>query len=129
MKKAELIKTSNTIVAIVIRAKTKIDNVEFFTPSENPLQMAVHDYVKKRVTNIHKPSLRKPVLIKEFHKFLFITKGTVVVHLINNKNVIFSKKRLSTGDCMIMMNTFHKVVFSKNSHAIEVKQGPYESDV
>ena len=128
MYKEERIEHANKLIAIVVRAKTKVDNIRFFTDSTNPLQMALHSYDHKRETNVHKPGTRKPKLIHEFHKFISITRGIATVYLMDKNVNIFCKKRLSKGDSMIIMNTFHKIVFSKNSDAIEIKQGPYEPD-
>ena len=127
MKNRKL-KIGNKTVAILIKGDQKIDGVKFLTPPNDPLQVGVHQYSAKKETKIHNSGLRKPVRIQKFHKFLYISAGSALVFFMNKDNKILLKKQLSCGDGIIIMNTFHKVVFFKNTNAIEIKQGPYASD-
>jgi rRNA maturation protein Rpf1 len=128
MTSKEIIKHLNKIVAVVIRRKMDVNGVNFFTNAKDPLQVALHNYSSERETNIHKNNVRKPVIVTEFHKFLFMTDGMATVCLMSSNLETYRKIRLSTGDGIIIMNTFHKVVFTKRSNAIEIKQGPYAPD-
>jgi len=124
----ELITSRKKVLAIIIRGDSISKGLRFITPEKNPLQVATHNYIKTRETNIHKPHLRKPLKINEFHKFIYVTKGSILVHLTDKKGGLIVKKRLIAGDGIIIMNTTHRVVFGKKSNAIEIKQGPYEPD-
>jgi len=124
----KLITSGKKVLAIIIRDGSSSEGLHFITPEKNPFQVATHNYIKTRETNIHKPYLRKPLKINEFHKFIYVTKGYVLVYLMDKKGGLIAKKRLIAGDGIIIMNTTHKVVFGKKSNAIEIKQGPYEPD-
>jgi hypothetical protein len=128
MNKEEIVKRSGKIIAIILRGGLKIAGVQFFTEPSAPLQVALHHYDSKKETHIHKSDVRNAVKITKFHKFLYMTKGTATVYFMTDKLVTFSKIRLLTGDGIIIMSTFHKVVFTKGSNAIEIKQGPYTPD-
>jgi len=125
----EIVKHLGKTIAIVVKNKVKISGGKFFTPPRNPLQIALHHYNIERETRVHKSDARNTVKITEFHKFLYMTIGTATVYFMSKKLVTFAKKILLTGDGIIIMSTFHKVVFSKNSDAIEIKQGPYKEEL
>lgn len=123
------IKYLGKTIAITYKDHTKINGLEFITNPDSPIQVAFHNYDKKRITNIHKTGLRKPVKISQFHKAIYMIGGTATVYLMKNEKVVIKKIRLIPDSCIIIMNTFHKVIFNKNANAIEIKQGPYSPDI
>lgn len=122
------IKYLGRTIAITYKNSGNNEGLNFITDPKNPIQVAFHNYQTKRETNTHKSGVRKQIKISEFHKVIYMINGIATIYLMKNGKTIIKKVRLNQDDCIIIMNTFHKVVFNKGANAIEIKQGPYESD-
>jgi hypothetical protein len=117
---------NKNLLAIVIRKNYKVDyGIHFLTSPSDSLQLAMHNYKSSKTTNIHSNDLKNPLEINRKQKYLYITKGSAVVKLLNKKEKIIKRIILKASEAIIIRDVLHQVVFSKNSKAIEIKQGPY----
>jgi hypothetical protein len=128
MKGLVKIKYKNKIIAIIIRNNINVtEGVNFFTSPEEPLQIALHSYKSKKVTNIHHNRLLAPIIQTQKYKYIYIIRGgaRVVFSLENKKE--FNKISLKNGDGVIIMDVYHKIIFEPDTQATEIKQGPFDS--
>lgn len=121
------IKYQGKVVAIIYKNNGS-KGLTFITTPEDPLQVGFHNYLTKKITNIHITGNRSPEQISDFNKFLYILNGSATVYLMQDKRKVFKKVKLINNECIIIMNIFHKVVFNENTNAIEIKQGPYKQN-
>ena len=56
---------------------------------------------------------------------MMVLKGLIKVNFYNKKNKIFKNLIIKTGDIIIFFQGSHGFEVKKNSHFVEVKQGPY----
>lgn len=129
MKGLEKIKHKGKDVAFIIRNNITIKKgVHFFTAKEDPLQLAIHSYKLKKETKIHNNKVVNPVKQTKKYKYIYIIKGIADIELMAMIGKVSHKIRLKRGDSIIIMDIFHKVIFSPKSSVFEVKQGPYTND-
>ena len=121
------IKYLDKTVAITFKNKGRT-GLNFITEPKETLQVGFHNYLNKKTTNVHIADHKRSEQISDFNKFLYILSGSATVFLMKDKREVFNKVKLIDNECIIIMNIFHKVVFDKNTNAIEIKQGPYKPD-
>lgn len=124
-RKVEHVKHRNKTLAIILRAGTHIDGVEFFTPKEFPLQLGAH--VRKSgeliKPHIHRPS---PKTIDTIQEMLHIDYGKVEVNFYDNEKREVDSTILNTGDTILFAEGGHGLKILEDTKIIEIKQGPYE---
>jgi hypothetical protein len=116
----------NKLLAILINKKNlyKQKRINFFTEDKLPLQLASmkHPAGHKILPHKHNKFLRK---IYSTSEVLFVLKGLIKVNFYNTKKNIFKNLILKAGEIIIFFEGAHGFEIKKNSHFIEVKQGPY----
>ena len=124
MQKKILLKSKLQAILISKRALNKSKGINFFTLNKLPFQLASMKHKKghKISAHRHKKFLRKIYTTSEV---LFVLKGLIKVNFYNKKNKIFKNLIIKTGDIIIFFQGSHGFEVKKNSHFVEVKQGPY----
>jgi oxalate decarboxylase/phosphoglucose isomerase-like protein (cupin superfamily) len=120
------IKHKNKLVAMVIRANHHVDNLKFFTPEHNPLQVGLHHKAAgvKVTPHVHRS---QNIQITEVHEVFYIIEGKVRLTMYSAetgekiRSVI-----LKTGDSAVHMGEGHGLDFLERTLMFEVKQGPYQ---
>ena len=116
----------NKLQAILIKKDDlkKSKGINFFTSDKLPFQIASMKHKKghKIQAHVHKRFLRK---IYSTSETIFVLNGSIIVNFYNKNNKIFKKILIKTGDIILFFQGSHGFEMKKNSHFIEVKQGPY----
>ena len=114
------------LIAILINKNElkKSKGIEFFTNKKLPFQLASMKHVKGHniIPHRHNKFLRK---IYSTSECLFVIKGLIKVNFYNKQNKIFKNVKVSSGEIIIFFDGAHGFEIKKNSHFIELKQGPY----
>lgn len=119
------IKYQGKTVAQVIRADHQVNNLQFFTPNANPLQVGIHQKKAKIKVAPHVHTAQQ-ININEVHEVFYVIQGkvrlTMYAHQTGQKirSVI-----LKTGDSAVHMGEGHGLDFLEETRLFEVKQGPY----
>jgi hypothetical protein len=113
--------------AIVIRGTHKIENVNFPTPTEFPLQLGLMlrpaGYEVK--AHIHNQILRS---IEGTQEFLLIRKGECTVSLYDETNINDIKISLVANDAILLAYGGHSIFMNSECEILEIKQGPYDQE-
>lgn len=118
------------LLAILISRKNldQKDRINFFTDSKLPFQVASmkHPNGHQIIPHKHNMFLRKIHLTSEV---LFVLKGLIKVNFYKENKSIFKSINLKKGDLIIFFGGIHGFEIKKNSHFIEIKQGPYIKNI
>lgn len=129
MKGLEKIKYKSKTIALIVRNDVDIkDGINFFTTPKDPLQLALHSYKAKKETNIHHNKVKTPFNQTQKYKYIYMIKGNAIVHLSLESGKVIKILKLKKGDSIVIMDIYHKVIFSPKSRVIEIKQGPYDKE-
>jgi hypothetical protein len=123
MNNVEKIEMDGNILAIIIRAHTITNSLQFFTPDEFPLQVGAHTRQANTRIKAHKHIPFTDIKSIPAQEFFYMKRGKVEVGLYHNDQP-HSKIILNAGD-MVVLNAGHDVTFLEDSEMIEIKQGPY----
>ncbi len=122
----EKIMYNNEIIAIVSKRNLddKEKSLEFYTPSDNPLQIGTLNHPRGYVipSHIHNNVERR---ITETQEMLYVEKGKMRVSFLTESNEKIDERTLNPGDLVVLMRKGHGFEFLEDSRVIYVKQGPY----
>jgi hypothetical protein len=113
--------------AIVIRANTIVDGIQFFSPSNYSQQIGL----MTRPAGYRVPAHRHNLVERTIHstqEVLFLRSGTCKVSLFNVENEISDVIRLTAGDVILLAHGGHEIAMESECQILEVKQGPYAGD-
>lgn len=116
------------LVAVIRKDSSPSKGIDFLTDESNPLQFATHNYSKAKESRVHGLIKIRPIKITSINKFIHIQSGKITVIFYKNAEVVLSKHTLKKKDSIVIFDVMHKVIFEKNTKAIEIKQGPYQHD-
>ena len=127
MNQVEQIKTSDQVIAIIIRKEFTKEGIEFFTPDAFSQQLA---YMKRKKGDIVQEHVHilQPREITYAQETLFIKAGHVRVDLFTDDRAYLTSRELKTGDTILLAAGGHGLEFLEETELIEVKQGPYAGD-
>ena len=113
-------------VALVIKNIKTSKRIEFFTESEDLLQIAAFSMEKNQSIQPHL-HLKQNRSIKETHEVLLVQFGELIVNFYNDKSkdVIEKKVLLSSGDLIYLRGGIHGFKIGSDCRFIEIKQGPF----
>jgi cupin fold WbuC family metalloprotein len=111
-------------VAIIVRSQHKINNLEFFTDDQNPLQVGIHQK-KKGTTLTPHIHLSNTKVISEIQEVLYIIEGKVKVTYYTIDGDVIGTYVLAAGDSLIHFRMGHGFEILEDAKIFEVKQGPY----
>lgn len=112
------------LVAIVVLAAHPIDNIEFVTDEQQPLQVGLHRKAAgiKLTPHIH---LSNTKVITEIQEVLYVVEGKIRVRLYTIDGEEIDVIDLGTGDSIVQISLGHGVEILEDAKIFEVKQGPY----
>lgn len=127
MNGIERIEHGDALIALIVRANFKQDNIVFFTPNDLSQQLA---YMNRPVgykipAHVHNPVSREVVHTQET---LFVRSGKVKVSLYTNQGQYINEVVLTSGDVILLVSGGHGFEMLEATEMIEVKQGPYAGD-
>ena len=128
MKNFIEIKHDNKIVALLVKSDFKSEGITFFTPGDFSQQLGYMSHPKNKIIepHVHNKNIRTVTLTQEV---LFIKSGKVRVDFYTDQKDYLESKILSAGDIILLASGGHGFEFLEPSEMIEVKQGPYTSDL
>lgn len=111
-------------LAIIIRNGFEEDGVNFFTSTDNPIQLGILKHRKSVEIrpHVHKSSTR---VIDSVQEVLYIQYGKVKVDFYDEDGEKVMSDVLNRGDTILLIAGGHGFKILEDSKMIEVKQGPY----
>lgn len=115
------------ILATILRASYKEQGIHFFTPSEQPQQLA---YMNRPQGYVIQPHIHNPVprQIQFTQEVLLIKSGKVRVDFYDSEQNYLESHILYCGDVILLAFGGHGLEMIEPSEIVEVKQGPYVGD-
>ena len=91
------------------------------------LQLLLMNRKKGHVVKKH---MHKKILksTKQPQEAIIVVKGEIVASIFDRKGVLLAKKEVRAGQCLLILDGAHEVVFKKDSLAYAFKDGPYVDD-
>lgn len=129
MKGLETISHSGKVLALIFRKNIKVNDLQFFTDDESPLQVGFHNRKKGIKLTPHVHEMKKPSTIKSIQEVLYIEKGKIRLTLYTPKGNVVAIKILAKGDSVLLISGGHGVDFLQKTRIFQVKQGPYSNTV
>lgn len=112
------------LVAIIVRAKHQVENLEFVTDENNPLQVGFHNK-KAGISLTPHIHISNTKVIDKVQEVLYIIEGKVEATFYTIDGDIIDKVLLKTGDTLVQISMGHGFKIIEPSKIFEVKQGPY----
>lgn len=111
-------------VATIVRANHKVDNLEFVTGEQNPLQVGFHDKPAgiSLTPHIH---ISNTKVIDKIQEVLYIIEGKVKATFYTVDGDTIDSVILNSGDTLVQLSMGHGFEILEPTKIFEVKQGPY----
>ena len=113
--------------AIVIRATSVVQGIQFFSPASYSQQIGLMTRPAGYRVPAHKHNLVERT-IHATQEVLFIRAGECKVNLFNEENQILHAIKLLMGDVILLAHGGHEIIMETECEILEVKQGPYAGD-
>lgn len=120
----EKIVDKDVVYALVIRASEPFTGVNFMTPDDYSLQLAVSVYAEgaECVPHIH---LDCPRSLLKSGEVIFVQQGSVEIDVYTDSAAKIATLTLGSGDVIYFVQGGHALRFNSETRILEVKQGPY----
>ena len=120
----EEIMHNNKLLAIIVRAGYKFDNIVFFTPPDFSQQLGYLPHKKGKTIqpHIHKTAQREVTITQEV---LCVRKGSVRVFFYNDSKQYLTSRDIYKDDVILLCSGGHGFKMLEDTELIEIKQGPY----
>ena len=114
--------------AIVIRKDFESEGIKFFSPLDYPQQLG---YMKRPAGYEVAPHRHNQIqrTIENTQEVLVIRSGECIVTLFDDLNLPTHRISLSDGDIIFLAKGGHGIQMKTECQIIEIKQGPYLSDM
>jgi mannose-6-phosphate isomerase-like protein (cupin superfamily) len=112
------------MLALVLRAGYRAEDIQFFTPNDFSQQLG---YMNRPAGYVIPPHVHNPV-VRDVHftkEVLFIKSGKVRVDFYDDGQNYLESRILSQGDFVLLAFGGHGFEMLEPTEMIEVKQGPY----
>jgi hypothetical protein len=124
----EHIELNSKTLAIIVKASFQSDGINFLTPDDYSLQLAVMNrpagyHIQPHV---HRLIDRRTQLTQEV---LVIRKGKLRVDFYDDNQVYYTSRMLEKGDVILLTSGGHGFEITEDTEIIEVKQGPFIPDM
>ena len=113
--------------AIVLRANSKVEGIQFFSPANYSQQIGL----MTRPAGYKVPAHRHNLVERTIHatqEVLIIRAGECLVTLFDDNNEVLHNIKLLTGDVILLAHGGHEIIMETECEILEVKQGPYAGD-
>ena len=113
--------------AIVIRANSKVEGIQFFSPASYSQQIGL----MTRPVGYKVPAHRHNLVERTIHatqEVLIIRAGKCLVTLFDDNNEVLHDIKLLTGDVILLAHGGHEIIMQTECEILEVKQGPDAGD-
>ncbi len=119
---------NSAIHAIIVRADFCQDGIVFFTPDEFSQQLG---YMNRPSGYVIPPHVHNLVTraVQYTSETLFIRVGVVRVDFYDDDRVYLESRVLRAGDVILLSGGGHGLKVLERAEIVEVKQGPYLSDL
>ncbi|MEX0895732.1 MAG: WbuC family cupin fold metalloprotein [Patescibacteria group bacterium] len=118
------IKHLNELVAIVVRAHHKVENLEFVTDENNPLQVGYHNKSAGVALTPH-IHISNTKVVDKVQEVLYIISGKVKATFYTIDGEVIDSVILNSGDTLVQISMGHGFEMLEKTKIFEVKQGPY----
>ena len=120
----EKIESQGNVLALILRHEANVDGVNFFTTSDNPLQLGIlqHRQGTEIKSHVHRDSIRT---IKNIQEVLHIEYGKVETNFYDQKGEKVGSSILNSGDTILLLSGGHGFRILEDAKILEIKQGPY----
>lgn len=125
MKTPDVILHNHTPVAIIIRGDVIVENLEFFTDTDNFLQVGLHQRPKGMILEPHVHKMEKPIVVTEIQEVLLILSGSIKLSCFTADGEFLDSRVLKANDSVILLREGHQIEYLEETRMFEVKQGPY----
>jgi len=111
--------------AEVIRANSRVDITQFFSPPESSFQFGLlaHGAGFEEPPHYHKPFTRT---IDDLQQMFVVQRGIVDVLLYDDDGYMIKTVRLGVGDAIVLIHGVHAIKVIEDMQCISVKQGPFK---
>jgi hypothetical protein len=121
----EQITYKGEVIAVIVRAKHHVDNVEFLSQEDDPLQVGLLRRHAKQSAAAHRRSY-KPQTVSVMQQVIYVIQGELRLTLYDEKTELaILELNMSDGDIALLKKHAHGVDFLAETLILEVKQGPY----
>ena len=113
--------------AIVIRADSKVQGIQFFSPSSYSQQIGL----MTRPAGYKVPAHRHNYIERTIHatqEVLIIRRGECDINLFGDDDQVLHTIKLLMGDVILLAHGGHEIIMKTECEILEVKQGPYAGD-
>lgn len=120
----EVIEHQGTRYAEVLRAGTKVEKTQFFSPAGSSLQFGLlaHEAGFVEPAHVHHPVKRE---IRDLQQMFVVQRGVVAVDFFGPGGRKVAEVTLRTGDGILLVDGAHSVRVLEDMQCISVKQGPF----
>lgn len=120
----EMIKSGDSIIAIIVSDEFSALGIHFFTPNEFSQQLA---YMRHTAGKVIAPHTHNHVVreVRFTQEVLFLKRGKLRVDFYDNERTYLESRILSAGDVILLASGGHGFEVLEEIEMIEVKQGPY----
>jgi len=110
--------------AEVIRAESKVEITNFFSPAESSFQFGLlaHEAGFVEPPHYHKEFDR---VIRDLQQMFVVQRGVVDVDLYDDEGKMIETVRLKQGDAIVLIHGVHAIKVIEDMQCISVKQGPF----
>jgi len=86
--------------------------------------------MNRKKGHVVKKHMHKKILksTKQPQEAIVVVKGEVLVNIFDRKGVLLAKQAVRAGQCLLIVDGAHEVVFRKNAIVYGFKDGPYIED-
>ena len=123
----KLIQQNNLIYAKIIRASYQSKDMEFFTDSNDEIQIGYITYAKNHKTGAHYHNhLNKHT--NKTDEILIVKNGSARVDFYDLKWQYIVSSEIFEGDILIIHQGGHNIIFYEDTRVLAIKSGVYEKE-
>lgn len=112
------------LVATIVRADHPVENLEFVTDENNPLQVGFHNKAAGIALTPH-IHISNTKVIDQVQEVLYIIEGKVKATFYTIDGETIDEVILYKGDTLVQISMGHGFEMLEPTKIVEVKQGPY----
>jgi hypothetical protein len=124
----EKVEHNGKLLAIIIRRNYSSTGIKFFTPNDFSQQLG---YMNRPKGYCIQPHIHNQVKreVSYTQEVLLVKSGKVKVDFFDQEKIFLESKIIFTGDVILLAHGGHGFEMLEATEMIEVKQGPYSSEL